>query len=61
LLRNGVQSKYLTGLSEDQNVAISYETIYQHIGSDKISGGYLFQHLRGKGKGKIYQSRSKNK
>jgi len=46
-------------LREDQSINISYETIYQHIGSDKKSGGYLFQHLRRKGK--AYQSRSKDK
>ena len=46
-------------LREDQSIDISYETIYQHIGSDKKSGGYLFQHLRRKGK--AYQSRSKDK
>ena len=46
-------------LREDQSIDISYETIYQHIGSDKKSGGHLFQHLRRKGK--AYQSRSKDK
>jgi IS30 family transposase len=46
-------------LREDQGIDISHETIYQHIGSDKKSGGYLFQHLRRKGK--AYQSRSKDK
>jgi IS30 family transposase len=38
---------------------MSYETIYQHIWSDKKSGGHLFQHLLGKYK--AYQSRSKDK
>jgi IS30 family transposase len=46
-------------LREDQSIDISYETIYQHIWSDKKSGGHLFQHLRRKGK--AYQSRSKEK
>ncbi|AGH46948.1 integrase catalytic subunit [Paraglaciecola psychrophila 170] len=46
-------------LREDQSIDISYETIYQHIWSDKKNGGYLFQHLRRKGK--AYQSRSKDK
>jgi IS30 family transposase len=46
-------------LREDQSIDISYETIYQHIWSDKKSGGHLFQHLRRKGK--AYQSRSKDK
>jgi IS30 family transposase len=40
-------------------IGISYETIYQHIWSDKQRGGYLFKHLRRKGK--AYQSRSKDK
>jgi IS30 family transposase len=43
----------------DQSIGISYETICQHIWSDKKSGGHLFQHLRRKGKD--YPSRSKNK
>jgi IS30 family transposase len=34
----------------DQSVDIRYETIYQHIGSDKKNYGHLFQHSRGKGK-----------
>ncbi|WP_297824025.1 hypothetical protein [uncultured Paraglaciecola sp.] len=38
---------------------MSYETIYQHIWSDKQCGGQLFQYLRRKGK--AYQSRSKDK
>jgi IS30 family transposase len=46
-------------LREGQCIDISCETIYQHIWSDKKSGGYLFQHLRRKGK--AYQSRSKDK
>jgi IS30 family transposase len=46
-------------LREDQAIGISYETIYQHIWSDKQRGGYLFKHLRRKGK--AYQSRSKDK
>ena len=46
-------------LREDQGIDISYETIYQHIGSDKQCGGHLFQHLRRKGQ--AYQSRSKDK
>jgi len=46
-------------LMEDQSIDISYETIYQHIWSDKKSGGHLFQHLRRKGI--AYQSRSKDK
>jgi len=46
-------------LREDQSIDISYETIYQHIWSDKKSGGYLFQYLRRRGK--AYQSRSKDK
>lgn len=46
-------------LREELSIDISYETIYQHIWSDKKSGGYLFQHLRRKGK--AYQSRSKDK
>ncbi|WP_166426226.1 IS30 family transposase [Paraglaciecola sp. 20A4] len=46
-------------LREDQNINVSHETIYQHIWSDKLCGGDLFQHLRRKGK--AYQSRSKDK
>jgi IS30 family transposase len=46
-------------LREDQGIGISYETIYQHIWSDKQRGGHLFKHLRRKGK--AYQSRSKDK
>jgi IS30 family transposase len=46
-------------LREDQGIDISYETIYQHIWSDKQLGGHLFQHLRRRGK--AYQSRSKDK
>ena len=46
-------------LKEEQGINISYETIYQHIGSDKRCGGQLFQHLRRRGK--AYQSRSKDK
>jgi IS30 family transposase len=46
-------------LREDQSIDISYETVYQHIWSDKKSGGHLFQRLRRKGK--AYPSRSKNK
>jgi IS30 family transposase len=38
---------------------MSYETIYQHIGPNKKSGGHLFQYLRRKGK--AYQSCSKHK
>jgi IS30 family transposase len=34
-------------LREDQSIDMSYETIYQHIGPNKKSGGHLFQHLRG--------------
>ncbi|MFT6910526.1 MAG: IS30 family transposase [Oleiphilaceae bacterium] len=46
-------------LKEEQSIDISHETIYQHIWSDKKCGGYLFSYLRRKGK--IYQSRSKDK
>ena len=46
-------------LSEEQSISISYETIYQHIWSDKRCGGQLFKDLRRKGK--VYQSRSKDK
>jgi len=46
-------------LKEDQSIAISHETIYQHIWSDKYGGGHLFEHLRRRGK--AYQSRSKEK
>mgnify|MGYP001125478793 CR=1 FL=1 len=46
-------------LNEDHCISISYETIYQHIWSDKRSGGHLFKSLRRKGK--AYQSRSKDK
>jgi IS30 family transposase len=46
-------------LKEEQDINISYETIYQHIWSDKRCGGQLFQHLRRRGK--AYQSRSKDK
>lgn len=46
-------------IKEEQDINISYETIYQHIWSDKRCGGQLFQHLRRRGK--AYQSRSKNK
>jgi IS30 family transposase len=46
-------------LSKEQSIDISYETIYQHIWSDKRCGGQLFQYLRRKGK--AYQVRSKDK
>jgi len=46
-------------LKEEKNIHISHETIYQHIWSDKQSGGELFRHLRRKGK--TYQVRNKNK
>lgn len=46
-------------LKEEKSVDISYETIYQHVWSDKQSGGHLFKYLRRKGN--VYQSRSKNK
>jgi IS30 family transposase len=46
-------------LREECNIFISHETIYLYIWSDKRRGGQLFQHLRRKGK--VYQSRSKNK
>ena len=46
-------------LRKDKSIDISHATIYQHIWSDKLSGGKLFQHLRRKGKS--YQCRSKNK
>ena len=46
-------------IKEEQDINISYETIYQHIWSDKRCGGQLFQHLRRRGK--AYQSRSKDK
>ncbi|WP_255358628.1 IS30 family transposase [Moritella sp. JT01] len=46
-------------LREDQSIYISYETIYQHIWVDKQCGGQLFKFLRRKGK--VYQSRSKDK
>jgi IS30 family transposase len=46
-------------LHENDPLHISHETIYQHIWSDKKSGGNLFKNLRRKGK--IYQSRSKDK
>jgi IS30 family transposase len=46
-------------LREEQSIAISHETIYQHVWSDKKSGGHLYQDLRRKGK--VYQSRSKDK
>jgi IS30 family transposase len=44
---------------EEKNIVISYETIYQQIWVDNISGGHLFEHLRRKGN--VYQSRSKDK
>lgn len=46
-------------LSEEKYISISHETLYQHIWSDKKSGGQLFLHLRRKGK--RYQSRNKDK
>jgi IS30 family transposase len=46
-------------LKKERDISISYETIYQHIWSDKRSGGQLFQHLRRKGK--AYQARNKDK
>lgn len=46
-------------LREEKIIDISYETIYQHIWSDKRCGGHLFKYLRRKGK--VYQSRSKVK
>lgn len=46
-------------LKEQKSADISYETIYQHIWSDKQSSGHLFKYLRRKGK--FYQLRSKDK
>ena len=46
-------------LKKERNTNISHETIYQHIWSDKRSGGHLFQHLRRKGK--AYQPCNKDK
>ncbi|WP_041766505.1 IS30 family transposase [Psychromonas ingrahamii] len=46
-------------LREQQSINISHETIYQHVWSDKKSGGNLFKKLRRKGK--IYQTRNKDK
>ncbi len=45
-------------LLEENNELISHETIYQHIWSDKQSGGFLYKHLRRQGK--KYQSRGKS-
>jgi hypothetical protein len=53
--QNGVQSRCLGGLGKTSALI----TIYQHIWSDKQSGGHLFQQLRRKSK--AYQTRSKSK
>jgi IS30 family transposase len=45
-------------LREEKGKQISHESIYQHIYADKISGGFLFKHLRRRGK--VYQQRSKS-
>ncbi|WP_240923598.1 IS30 family transposase, partial [Psychromonas sp. SA13A] len=46
-------------LKKEHGTSISDETIYQHICSNKRSGGQLFQYLRRKGK--AYQARNKDK
>jgi len=33
-------------LLKDNNISISHETIYQHILTDKVAGGFLYKHLR---------------
>jgi len=59
-LKNKWSPEQISGwLHENDSRHISHETIYQHVWSDKKSGGNLFKNLRRKGK--IYQSRSKDK
>jgi transposase, IS30 family len=47
-------------LKHEQGIAISHERIYQHIWTDKLMGGTLYQHLRHSGK-KRKQYGSKDK
>ena len=44
-------------LKKDKCLTVSHETIYQHIYKDRKKGGYLYKHLRHKGK--KYNRRSK--
>jgi len=45
-------------LETEKIIKLSHETIYQHIWSDKKSGGQLYRYLRRQGK--AYQSRAKS-
>tara|TARA_B100001964_G_C14124395_1_gene549845 strand:- start:55 stop:1065 length:1011 start_codon:yes stop_codon:yes gene_type:complete len=40
----------ISGLFKKNNILISHESIYQHVWSNKKSGGDLYTHLRHKGK-----------
>ena len=47
LIRNDCSPEQISGaLKRNHCIRISHETIYQHILSDKITGGNLYQHLR---------------
>ena len=47
LIRNDCSPEQISGaLKRNHHIRISHETIYQHILSDKITGGNLYQHLR---------------
>ncbi len=60
-LRSNWSPKQVSGwLKLEQGVAISHERIYQHIWTDKLKGGTLYQHLRHSGK-KRKQYGSKDK
>ncbi len=47
LIRNDYSPEQISGaLKRNHRIRISHETIYQHILSNKITGGNLYQHLR---------------
>jgi len=48
LIRNDYSPQHISdALKRNHRIRISHETIYQHILSDKTTGGILYQHLRG--------------
>ena len=47
LLKIDFSPEQISGyLAKDHQIKISHETIYQHVLSDKRSGGNLYKHLR---------------
>ncbi|HDY68115.1 MAG TPA: hypothetical protein ENH85_10010 [Candidatus Scalindua sp.] len=61
LIRNDHSPEQISGaLKRNNSIRISHETIYQHILSDKTTGGNLYQHLRRSNKKRKKRYGSKN-